>query len=437
VTSTDDLTTAATGDGSPTGRPWGVSSGSVVDPDGSGADASGFHGDPGTGSSTPGPSGESWVISSGGHEATVVEVGGGLRSYTVDGVDLVDGYPADELPKGCRGQVLAPFANRIRDGLYSFEGVQHQLDIGEVATHTAFHGLVRWQSWQVEVLEPDSVTLTTTVQARDGYPFTVRLGVRYSVGPGGLTVEHTATNRGSTSAPFMMATHCYPTVSGTVVDELRLTVPAATFVPTDDRLLPLPSEPVDGTPYDFRHGPVFGDRVVDNAYGDLSRDPDGRVRVTVTAPDGHGFQVWAGDTFPWLQVYSSDTMTQERFRRSFAIEPMTAPPDAFRSEIDLVVLRPGRRWEGRWGITPVSAGEHPSTGEFDRDAQGPARGTGPAIGGGETVSSPPVTGTAADLLPDSPTEETATRRADVAPADPASREDDERILREVPPHHLG
>lgn len=384
------------------------------------------------------------MIASGGHEATVVEVGGGLRSYTVDGVDLLDGYPADELPKGCRGQVLAPFANRIRDGLYSFEGVQHQLDIGEVATHTAFHGLVRWQSWQAEVLELDSVTLTTTVQARDGYPFTVRLGVRYSVGPGGLTVEHTATNRGSTSAPFMMATHCYPTVAGTPVDDLRISVPAATYVPTDDRLLPLPFEPVDGTSHDLRDGPVFGDRVVDNAYGDLTRDPDGRVRVTVTAADGHGFQVWAGDTFPWLQVYSSDTMTEERFRRSFAIEPMTAPPDAFRSEIDLVVLRPGRTWEGRWGITPLGAGERPPTGHLegggtgtDADEATAARRTGPAIGGGETVSGPPVTGTAADLLPETPTEEAAVRPVDASPADRASREDDERILREVPPHHVG
>ena len=385
------------------------------------------------------------MIGSGGQEATVVEVGGGLRSYTVDGVDILDGYPADELPKGCRGQVLAPFANRIRDGLYSFGGVDHQLDIGEVATHNAFHGLVRWQAWEAQVLEADSITLTTTVQARDGYPFTVRLGVRYSVGPGGLTVEHTATNRGTTSAPFMMATHCYPTVSGVGVDHLRLTVPAATFVPTDERLLPLPFEPVEGTVYDFRDGPTFGDRVVDNAYGDLGRDADGRVRVTVTAAGGRGFQVWAGETFPWLQVYSSDTQTDERFRRSFAIEPMTAPPDAFRSGIDLVVLRPGRVWEGRWGITPLAAGDDPGDGsgsdgsraEHPGEAESGPRRPGPAIGGGETVSGPPVTGTAADLLPDVPTGEAAIRRADAAPADPASREDDERILREVPPHHLG
>jgi len=33
-----------------------------------------------------------------------------------------------------------------------------------------------------------------------------------------------------------------------------------------------------------------------------------------------------------------------------AVEPMSCPPDAFRSGTDLVVLRPRGRWTGSWGI---------------------------------------------------------------------------------------
>ncbi len=369
------------------------------------------------------PTGREWVIASAGHVATVVEVGAGLRAYTADGVDLLDGYPADEVPKGCRGQVLAPFANRIRDGRYTFRGVEQQLDIGEVATNTAFHGLVRWQPWEAVVVEPDSVVLGITVHARDGYPFSVRLGVRYAVGPDGLTVEHSAQNIGASAAPFMMATHCYPTVVGVPVDQLRVTVPAAQWVPTDDRLLPLPAQPVAGTDRDLRDGPLFGDRVVDNAFGALTRDADGLVRVTVTAPDGHGVQVWSGDAFDWLQVYSSDTQTEERFRRSFAIEPMTGPPDNFNSGEDLIVLEPGTTWQGTWGMGPVP--------------DSPQAATGPAMSQGETVTGPPVTGTAADLLPDVTTDEAEIRRVDPSLSDYAAGGDDERILRERPPHHLG
>ena len=52
----------------------------------------------------------------------ITEVGATLRSYSVDGRDLVHGFGADEVIKGGRGQNLIPWPNRIRDGRYIFEG---------------------------------------------------------------------------------------------------------------------------------------------------------------------------------------------------------------------------------------------------------------------------------------------------------------------------
>jgi aldose 1-epimerase len=51
------------------------------------------------------PSGEQITIVAGDQQAVVVEVGGGLRSYSVGGGDLVDGYRADEMSSSGRGQV--------------------------------------------------------------------------------------------------------------------------------------------------------------------------------------------------------------------------------------------------------------------------------------------------------------------------------------------
>jgi aldose 1-epimerase len=45
-------------------------------------------------------------------------------------------------------------------------------------------------------------------------------------------------------------------------------------------------------------------------------------------------------------------LSGERHRRSVAIEPMTCPPDAFRSGRDLIVLAPGQTWSASWGIRP-------------------------------------------------------------------------------------
>jgi aldose 1-epimerase len=63
--------------------------------------------------------------------------------------------------------------------------------------------------------------------------------------------------------------------------------------------------------------------------------------------------MWADGGFGWWQVFTGDTLAGDRKRRSIAIEPMTCPPDAFRSGKDLLVLEPGQSWSGSWGIQPL------------------------------------------------------------------------------------
>ncbi len=73
----------------------------------------------------------------------IVEVGGGLRTYSAGGRELLDGYAADEMCSSGRGEVLAPWPNRIRDGSYEFDGRRHQLPLNEPDRGNAIHGLVR------------------------------------------------------------------------------------------------------------------------------------------------------------------------------------------------------------------------------------------------------------------------------------------------------
>ncbi|MGH8894923.1 MAG: aldose 1-epimerase family protein, partial [Actinomycetes bacterium] len=59
--------------------------------------------------------------------AVVAEMGATLRSYDVAGLPVVDGFGANVRPDGGRGQILAPWPNRVRDGRYSFAGEDLQL----------------------------------------------------------------------------------------------------------------------------------------------------------------------------------------------------------------------------------------------------------------------------------------------------------------------
>ena len=100
------------------------------------------------------PSGEQITITAGDQQAVVVEVGGGLRSYSVGGRELVDGYRADEMSSWGRGQILIPWPNRLQDGSYEFDGRRHQLPLNEPERRNAIHGLVRWATWTAVEQEP-------------------------------------------------------------------------------------------------------------------------------------------------------------------------------------------------------------------------------------------------------------------------------------------
>ena len=58
--------------------------------------------------------------------------------------------------------------------------------------------------------------------------------------------------------------------------------------------------------------------------------------------------VWADDEFAYVQVYTTESYPGES--KAIAVEPMTAPAEAFNSGQGLRWLDPGEQWELSWGI---------------------------------------------------------------------------------------
>jgi aldose 1-epimerase len=302
---------------------------------------------------TQAPSGTQWTLQAEGQRAVVVEVGGGLREYQVGGADVLFGYGVDEVCPASAGKVLAPWPNRIRDGRYSFGGDVHQLPLTEPSRHNAIHGLVNWVRWRRVNGSESSVTLEHDVVPQPGYQWPLALRTTWSLGPDGLVAEHTATNTGVEPCPFGLATHPYVRIPGAKIDDLLLRVPARSRLLVDGRMLPIGAAKVAGGEYDFTEAKAIGQLALDTAFGELERDPDGCSTVTLTAAGGRSVEIWADEGFNWWQVFTGDTLTTPRHRASVAVEPMTCPPDAFRSGRDVIVIQPGETWRGSWGIRAV------------------------------------------------------------------------------------
>ena len=296
------------------------------------------------------PSGEQIEIAAGDQRAVVVEVGAGLRSYTVGGRDVVDGYGADEMASAGRGQVLIPWPNRIGDGTYEFGGTSHHLPLSEPEAGNAIHGLVRWVSWSVGERDGYRVVLEHTLHPQPGYPFSLALTIEYALTDEGLRVTSSATNVGDRPCPYGSGQHPYVTLGAESVDTLELRAPGQTVLHVDDRGLPTRTEPVDGTEFDFREPRAIGETKLDNAFTDLERGDDGRARVELRDPDSGGaLSFWLDERFGYLQLFTGDPLPSVG-RRSLAVEPMTCAPNAFRTGDGLLVLEPGATATASWGI---------------------------------------------------------------------------------------
>jgi aldose 1-epimerase len=297
------------------------------------------------------PTGEQHEIAHDDQRVVVVEVGGGLRSYAVGERQILDGYGAGEMATAGRGQVLAPWPNRLEDGSYEFEGRRHQLPLSEPEHANAIHGLVRWAAWEAREREPHRVVLGHVVHPRPGYPFTLELCVAYELSEGGLAVQTTATNVGTETCPYGSGAHPYLSVGTATVDDIVLRVPARTALRSDERGIPVDTLPGDGTELDFRAARPIGGAKLDHGYTDLERDDDGFARVELRARDGgRGVTLWVDEGHPYLMVFTGGHPAVER--RGLAVEPMTCAPNAFRSGDGLLRLEPGVSVTTSWGISP-------------------------------------------------------------------------------------
>ncbi len=283
--------------------------------------------------------------------AVAVEVGGGLRVFEADGVDVMEPYPLDALCDGAHGAILAPWPNRLADGRYTFDGRDLQLDLSEPARHNAIHGLVRWRAFTPVHQAADRVVLAHRLVPSPGYPFTLDLAVEYRLGPGGLTVTCSAQNAGPEPLPYALGQHPYLAAGVGGVDAARLRVGARTRIVEDAaRRVPVGRAPTAGTSLDLAEGRPLAGVVLDDALADLDRDADGRAHVGLERADGRSLDLWLDDAFRYLQLYTGEDLAPARRRRALAVEPMTAPANAFATGEGRIRLEPGERHRASWGL---------------------------------------------------------------------------------------
>ena len=308
----------------------------------------------------------------GNRRLRIARHGAALLSYevAVAGVvqDLADGYrDAAEVAgrPGSRFAIMVPFAGRIADARYAFDGQPQDLQPGVVGAERASrHGFVRDTEFDVTALSANEngaqVTLSTNaIRPQPGYPHAIDLSVTFTLDAGGITLDVSMRNVGDSVAPCFFGWHPYFRLAASPVDGWQLQIPAQTLIRSGADLIALPGEAayvsLDDVPaLDFREPRLLGDSILDHEYTDLHADADGRIRTRLSDPaSGLGIAVWQESGV--MHAFTADTASRDA-RRAIALEPMECMANAFnRPEwAQAIRLLPGAERHFRCGVEVVS-----------------------------------------------------------------------------------
>jgi len=297
------------------------------------------------------------------------------RGATVLGIELpvhgavrslADGYLDQaelESRPSSRFAVMAPFANRIGDARYRYDGRDYDLQPGVAgAARAARHGFLRGVDFELARLEADAqgalaVFATGAIRpgAHPGYPFAIDFELHYRLTAEGLGLEAVMRNVGDAAAPCFFGWHPYFRVDAGSIEDWELHVPARLLVRTDAESIPLPGAaayaPVASDPArDFSTPRAIGGTVLDVAYSGLEPEADGRIRTRLRDPaSGLTLAIWQERGV--MLAFTADTVAREP-RGAVALEPMESMANAFNREdcADAIRLEPGAERRFRCGV---------------------------------------------------------------------------------------
>jgi aldose 1-epimerase len=298
-----------------------------------------------------------------------------LRAPDRDGVlaDVVLGAADPATDTTYLGATVGRYANRIAGGTFVLDGRRYTVPCNEdgVALHGGPDGFDRrtFRAGPVAA-DPDgsrSVTLRRTSPAgENGFPGRLDVAVTYTVHGAELTIEHTATTDAATVVN--LTNHAYWNLAGGgSVEDHVVTIPAARYLPVDDRLIPTGElAPVTGTPFDLRtpvrlgahlrdgHPQLRRARGYDHTFvldptGDLTlaahvEEPVGGRTLTVLT-DQPGVQFYSGNMLDGTVVLRDGSAARQG--DAFCLEPQQFPDSPNQPAFPSTVLRPGEHYRSR------------------------------------------------------------------------------------------
>ncbi len=274
-----------------------------------------------------------------------------ITSLELGGENILDRPKHAELAQNpaFKTSLLAPFANRVNHGTYSFREQTYHLPVNEKARDNAIHGFVYKQNFELikETLTTDHVIIelkSNYTGDQPGYPFRFETYFIVELNKeDGLSCTLRFVNTGNTDMPLVAGWHPYYSLNADV-DQILMKLPQGEIIEVDNRMIPTGKLNEYHT---FDRLIPIGDQSFDNIFRLTSSHE--RAKIILKNPENEiTLEAWQEpELFKYWIIYTPPG------RKSIAIEPMSGNIDAFNNKAGLVVIKPGKEVSGKFGVKRI------------------------------------------------------------------------------------
>jgi len=265
--------------------------------------------------------------------------GASLQELTLNKSAIIQDLTPLEYQTTYASSILFPFANRIKDGLYSFENEEYQLEKNQEEEQNALHGFVYNKTFKIVSKETSetaaSITLEYTENSKTkGFPYTYSILVTYIFSKDSLVLKVDIKNTDSKTFPFTLGWHPYFISNNLSKSNLSFDCKEKLII--GDRNITTGTEDIQSKISLDIEEQKLDDCWILNTDKVAFKTPNYQLNFTSSADNN------------FLQAYTPPKAN------TIAIEPTTGVSNSFNNKIGLQTLPPNKEYSITWKINIIN-----------------------------------------------------------------------------------
>lgn len=269
------------------------------------------------------------------HAVISLNQGASLQKLTIKDTTIIEDLFPLQYADTYASSILFPFANRIKDGIYTFNEKQYQLNTNHNKENNALHGFVYDKTFKIISENVSGSEASIELEYEEfkmtkGFPYTYKIQLIYTLNEDGLNLNVLVKNTDSKPFPFTIGWHPYFKSKNLYNSKVKFD--CSKKVVLGDRLITTGTED-----YPQNKSLQIEDKQLDDCFILNSNN------IHFLTPE-YDLEMTSSSKDTFLQLYTPPK------KNIIAIEPTTGISDSFNNKIGLQILEPGDTYSIDWAL---------------------------------------------------------------------------------------